>query len=150
MKKWVIYLLGIFTGAILMVIIAIIAVKIEDQKLAPTNTEDVVSENEIMTNSRIAYQEPPEIPGEVVNEKSFKVLQADYFNSALVHGKDEYGNYYGMLYYLYDYHLERDLYDDQIIKVPKGMEVRVFGVHRYTTRDGRYKTVPKIKIIPKQ
>lgn len=74
-------------------------------------------------------------------------MQALGFNSALVHGKDEYGNYYGMLYYLYDY---GETYDDEVIKVPKGYQVMRYGVYRYTTTDGTYKTVPKIKIIPKE
>jgi hypothetical protein len=86
--------------------------------------------------------------GELINEKSFKVLQTAGFG-ALVYGKDEYGSYYGMLYFLDNTGNRTTLYDDKIIKVPKGKEVRTLGVHQYTTRDGRFKTIPVIRIVDK-
>ncbi len=152
MKKWIVYLLGIFTGSVLTFAIIVVRDKIESRYWQQTQIKEELYDDETTANSYVFSE--IEIPGEIVNEKSFKVLQPiPSFNPgkqcALVNGKDEYGSYNGMLYYLCDYLSVHDLYDDQIIKVPKGYEVRIFGVYRYLTNDKRYKTVPKIKILPK-
>lgn len=84
--------------------------------------------------------------GKLINEKSFKVLQVLHNGQALVYGKDEYGYYNGVLYLLIDKE-DSDMFDDQIIKVPKGMIVKRHGTYQYTTRNGIDKTVPKIMIM---
>ena len=78
--------------------------------------------------------------------KVFQVIQSINNDQALVYGKDEYGAYYGTLYLL---EYGGMLYDGQIIKIPKGMVLRLVGTHRYITTDGGYKTVPKVKITDK-
>lgn len=40
-------------------------------------------------------------------------------------------------------------YDDQIINVPKNTEVQMYDTYRYTTYNGQFKTVPKIRIAYK-
>ncbi len=91
-------------------------------------------------------------PGEIINEKSFQVLQVYTPHAALVRGKSEGGVYYGITYLLvrdkYYYILNKvsEFYDEQIVKVPKGKVVRMYGTYSYTTRDGHYKTIPRIMI----
>ena len=94
--------------------------------------------------------------GEIINEKTFKVFEVYTPCAALVSGKSEGGGYYGITYLLvrdkYYYLLENhdsEFYDEQIVKVPKGKVVRMFGTYSYTTRDGRHKTVPRIMIVDK-
>lgn len=84
--------------------------------------------------------------GKRINEKSFKVFQVLSNGQALVYGKDEFGYYNGVVYLLID-KADSDMYDDQIIKVPKGKIVKRHGTYQYTTRSGRDKTVPKIMIM---
>lgn len=84
--------------------------------------------------------------GKQINEKSFKVFQVLDIGQALVYGKDEFGYYNGIVYLLID-KADSDMYDDQIIKVPKGKVVKRHGTYQYTTRNGRDKTVPKIMIL---
>ena len=78
--------------------------------------------------------------------KVFQVIQSINNDQALVYGKDEYGAYYGTLYLL---EYGGMLYDGQIIKIPKGMVLRLVGKYQYVTTDGGYKTVPKVRITNK-
>lgn len=84
--------------------------------------------------------------GKLINERSFKVFHVLFDGQALVYGKDEYGYYNGVVYLLIDKE-DSEMYDDQIIKVPKGKIVKRHGTYQYTTRNGRDKTVPKIMIM---
>ena len=68
---------------------------------------------------------------------------------ALVYGKSDYSSgYYGAVYLIVDFN--GNYYDDQIIKIPRGMEVRRVGTVRYVTKNERTKTVPVIQIMEKQ
>ena len=93
--------------------------------------------------------------GGVIHEKSFKVFSVISPSAAYVYGKDEYGSYRGTVYLLEQSALDVEqkratpFYDDLIIKVQKGQEVRMFGTHTYTTRSGNSKTVPVIRIMNK-
>ena len=88
-------------------------------------------------------------PGEVIDEPSFKVFQVLSSAEALVMGKGEgYSAYLGAIYLFVD--PEGNFYDDQIIKAPRGMEVRRVGTVRYVTKNERTKTVPVIQIMEKQ
>ena len=92
-------------------------------------------------------------PGEIINEKSFQVFEVYTPHAALVRGKTDSGGYYGIVYllvrdkYYYFVNQNSEFYDEQIVKVPKGKVVRMFGTYSYTTRDGRRKTVPRIMIV---
>ena len=155
MKKWVIFIFGVIVGAIIATSIAFIITYNEPK----TSDSDELEVLEDSLEPDPSYQSPYLIEqnrddlfrtkGELVNEKSFKVLQAYQYLGALVYGKDEYGYYSGMLYYLDISGTDMTLYDDKIIKVSKGQEVRLLGVHKYTTREGVYKTVPVIRIVYK-
>lgn len=88
-------------------------------------------------------------PGEVIDEPSFKVFQVLSSAEALVIGKgDGHSAYLGAIYLFVD--PEGNFYDDQIIKAPKGMEVRRVGTVRYVTKNESTKTVPVIQIMEKQ
>lgn len=90
-----------------------------------------------------------EQPGKVVNEKSFKVMQALNEHAALAHGKSRTGSYLGTLYLLYS-NADRYFYDDEIITVPSGCEAVQIGVYKYTSNGGLDKTVPIVGIRDKQ
>lgn len=88
-------------------------------------------------------------PGEVIKESSFKVIQVWSPSEALVDGKGHGTySYLGGVYLIVD--LDGNFYDDQIIKVSKGMEVRRVGTVRYRTRKEITKTVPVIRLMEKQ
>ena len=114
--------------------------------------DDSYKDNYLSTIMGEVYAEP----GEIIKEKSFQVFQVYTPHAALVSGKSEGGGYYGITYllvrdkyyYLLNNH-DSEFYDEQIVKVPKGKVVRMFGTYSYTTRDGRYKTVPRIMIVDK-
>ncbi len=84
-------------------------------------------------------------PGEVVNEKSFEVLQVIADNAALVCVSDE---YFGTIYLMTN-NSGRYYYDDETITVPKGKCVRQLGIYKYQTKSKDYKTVPIIGILDK-
>ena len=156
MKKWLIYLGGIATG----VVLVLVTVFVSNYEFASYNGADTEYESTMQDNvqkdnflSTISGEILVE-PGEIINEKTFKVFQVYTNFASLVRGKS--GDYYYGAIYL----LVRDkstmftepgfeFYDDQIIKVPKGKVVRMFGTYKYTTRDGQYKTVPRIMIVDK-
>ena len=88
-------------------------------------------------------------PGEVIEGSSFKVFQVWSPTEALVYGKSDYSSgYYGAVYLIVDFN--GNYYDDQIIKIPRGMEVRRVGTVRYVTKNERTKTVPVIQIMEEQ
>jgi hypothetical protein len=157
MKKWLIYLGGIVTGVILVLVI----IFIDNYDFSSNNEEEhkeksiaenpVIPDNYLSTLSGEVYAEP----GKIIKEKSFKVFQVLSPLAALVYGKSDGGGYFGTIYLLVTNKYEMlaglasEFYDDQIVEVPNGKVVRMFGTHNYTTRDGRYKTVPRIMIVDK-
>lgn len=86
-------------------------------------------------------------PGEIINEKSFKVFQVIAQDAALVRGKGSgYKLYVGPVYLLVNDE-KKYYYDDEVVNVPKGKVVRQIGIYQYPTRDDRYKTVPIIEFL---
>lgn len=140
MKKWVVFLLGLITGAILtIVILAIIGMS--------------------MNNSTTGGTTPNSYPGLVIFEQpteeiktpSFKVLQVISNNMALAHaGENKYGEVWhsGMLVLLIGDE-GTYFYDDQIVEVPKGKTARHIGTYQYETKAEFQKTVPVVKILDK-
>lgn len=150
MKKLQMFIAGVIVGVFSVLLIEAI-VTFVSHSIANNEVAEAIDDEptEIPTEKYI------EIPGEIINEKSFQVFQVISPVAALVNGKTEYGSYNGVTYLLitaddvrYSY-LEPKLYDEKIIDVPKGKVARMFGTYQYTTRDGRFKTVPKIKIVDK-
>jgi len=88
-------------------------------------------------------------PGEIVNEPSFQVFQVWSPTKALVRDKGNYTTLYGgTVYLLVD--PNGNFYDDQIIRVPRGMKMRRVGTVQYPTPKETIKTVPVIQLIEKQ
>lgn len=172
MKKYIILIIGIALGIIIGVVIVVIY---QDYSIRRTDNNTIVTEKNVSESSpgisktetsRVAVNEKlaEEIhditsnsyylsqcqefreKGKLINEKSFKVFQVLYNGQALVYGKDEFGYYNGVVYLLID-RVDSDMYDDQIIQVPKGKVVKRHGTYQYATRNGREKTVPKIMIL---
>ena len=87
-------------------------------------------------------------PGQVINEKSFKVIQVLQDNAALVMGKgDGYSDtYLGAVYLMYN-NAGHYYYDEEIIKVPAGKQTRQLGIYKYESRMGIGKTVPIIGFV---
>ena len=161
MKRIIIFLGGLVCGAFLLLLIQYGIQKIDLKK----DADVAIDEDTIISllNQPIEIPENPfhsdaetSEPGELIREKSFKVVDVgDKFN-ALVCGKDEWGDYNGTVYLLKQSifapinHEMITFYDNQIIKVPKGKEVRMFGTYTYESRGAGIKTVPIIRIIDKQ
>lgn len=153
-KKWI-FLIGVLTGVLIM-----IAIIVADQFIRELNRKEAnETKQEYRDSIRIAAEEEMRRLEELqylaqnvtFDEKSVKVLQVKQSinnDEALVYGKDEHGLYYGTLYLL-KYDFPNMLYDEQIINIPKGKVLRLSGMYRYTTTDGGYKTVPKVKIVDK-
>ena len=132
MKKWLVFILGVFTGIVLTILFAVIfssGVKMNGKN-----------------NSGVTWFDKP---GDVLEVKSFKVFQVLGDNSALVHGKENNYNYYGGAVYLLTNDEGKYYYDDEIVDVPKGKIVRQFGIYQYQTRSEFGKTVPIIRIVDK-
>lgn len=157
MKKWLVFIVGVATGIILVIVVLVInqydysnSVKEDgDETIVQSNT--IEDRNDILTGMLSTANEKP---GKIINEKSFKVFQVFTPLASLVRAESG-GYYYGTIYLLVrdmsSIYTEPDFefYDDQIVKVPKGKVVRMFGTYKYTTVDGQYKTVPRIKIVDK-
>ena len=172
MKKYLIFILGIALG----LLIGVIGVLIweersnNDSDTIPEEVEEVIEEsgtgvdntgtkeivlsekrieeiNSIFNNSSY-YSQYSEFQqkGKRINERSFQVFDVLSNSQALVHGKDKYGYYDGVVYLLID-KVDSEMYDDQIIEVPKGKVAKRHGTYQYITKSGNYKTVPKIMIV---
>lgn len=156
MKNWLIFLGGIVTGVVLVSVIVFFykydSLSFSDEEIE----EKTVVKNNAKQDDYLStiLGEVNAKPGKIINETSFKVFEVSGY-SALVYGKSEGGGYYGTIYLLVMDKNElllgkaSEFYDDQIVKVPNGKVVRMFGTYNYTTRDGRFKTVPRIMIVDK-
>lgn len=138
MKKWMIFVLGIFVGIIIMGFIDILKISSNEPENNETEIIDEKDDGVTMFNE----------PGEVFSETSFRVFQVLDKGAALVSGNTKYGTYTGINCLLIN--KEGKLYyDDEIIKVPQGKVARQMGVYQYPNRDGMIKTVPIIEILDK-
>ena len=133
MKKWLIFGGGFLVG-IVVTFLMLVVIGLANKKSSPTIPGATMFEQ----------------PTEVVQESSFKVMQAIHDNAALVNAKG--GSYSvsdvyrGTLYLLVN-HEGHFYYDEEIIKVPKGKKVRQVGIYRYQTRMNIEKTIPVIEIM---
>lgn len=138
MKKWVVFLLGSITGAILTIVVLVII---------------GMSMNNLTTGGGSINSYPGlvifEQPTEEIKTPSFRVMQVISNNMALAHaGENKYGEvwYTGMLVLLIGDE-GTYFYDDQIVEVPKGKIARHIGTYQYETKSERQKTVPVVKIL---
>ena len=139
MKKWMIFVLGIFVGIIVMGFIDILKITSNE----PENNEtEVIDEKD---DGVTMFDEP----GEVFSETSFRVFQVLDKGVALVSGNTKYGTYSGITCLLIN--KEGKLYyDEEIIKVTQGKVARQMGIYQYQNRDDMTKTVPIIMIMDKE
>ena len=142
MKNVLLFVGGMATGAILLLVVLFFIGKITQPEDSPINEEEKTSIYEGFEN------------GDIIEEKSFKVFQVLENNIALVMGKSDvdkkisYDVYNGLFYLLIGKE-GTTFYDDQIVKVPEGSVVRMNGTFQYTTNSGMDKTVPRIMIMDK-
>ncbi len=140
MKKWVVFLLGSITGAILTIIVL--------GFIGMSMNNSTTGEGSINSYPGLVIFEQPT---EEIKTPSFKVLQVISNNMALAHaGENKYGEvwYTGMLVLLTGDE-GTYFYDDQIVEVPKGKTARHIGTYQYETKSEIQKTVPVVKILDK-
>ena len=127
MKKVLIFIAGIVTGAILMLVIAALI----------GNSSNGESSNNGMTFF--------EKEGDCISENNFQVLDS---GEALANEIDELSISTGlMVLFLCDE--GKSYYDDQVIKVPEGKCAKQIGTFKYSTKAGFDKTVPIVSILNK-
>lgn len=139
MNKLIVFILGIAAGVILTLVVSSYVRNVTpDNNLTEEETESEQMEG--VTN----FDEP----GDIIEEKSFKVFQVVAKNAALVYGKDKYGDFgYSSMIYLLVNDNGKYYYDDEIVKVPARKVVRQMGIYHYPTKNGSYKTVPIVEIL---
>ena len=127
MKKIWVYILGILTGIAATILILIIIGK-------SANDDGTVFFDK---------------PGKVMEDTSYKVIQALNDGFALANGQGDYGeSYVGLTVLIYNED-GTPFYDGQIITAPKGKCFRQIGIYRYQTRIEIDKTVPIVTLYDK-
>lgn len=153
-KKWAWFGMGFFSGFIFCIIL--IAMLGHNASKNDNQISDEASSEVVEEKSKIVEIDVPDPegvylfdePGDIVNDKSFKVLQVIGTNTALAKAKSESGFYWGILYLLVNKE-NKFYYDDEIINTPKNNVVRQIGVYRYTSKNGDLKTVPIVMFFDK-
>lgn len=124
MKKGVVFILGLVAGVILTIVV-LSAIVFFKSKV--DNDRDITLF---------------EAPGDVITDKDLRVFQVVAEDAALATEKDTFSNLVVLIV-----GNEGTFYDDQTIKVPKGMHFRQVGLYRYLTREGMIKTVPVVQLM---
>ncbi len=148
-KKGLIFVCGLVTG----IVIAFLAAFVLSIWLGK-NTEQVVDENSELGSETVAENEDDGVvmfdePGDVIEEKSFEVFQVIERNAALVRGRSSHSDLYIGTVYLLVNNKGKYYYDNEIVKVPQGKDVRQIGIYQYLTKNEFKKTVPIIAIMNK-
>lgn len=139
MKKWMIYVLGVVTGIVLTIIISFCIVSLRSSDNSEGDDLETIVEDDGLT----LFKEP----GDIVNVKSFKVIQVIGEDAALAIGKSQYG-YHGAAYLLTNDD-DKYYYDEEIVNVPKSKIARQVGIYRYPNKDNMIKTVPVVLFMDK-
>jgi len=154
-KKWI-FLTGMLTGILIMIVLFVanrylpeLVQRYEETETMQVNRDSIrlAAIEDMQRNEELQYL-AQNVTFDEKSVKVFQVIQSINNDQALVYGQDEYGHYLGTLYLLKN-DLPTALYDDQIINIPKGKLLRLIGTYQYVTRDGVYKTVPKVIITNK-
>ena len=131
MGKTLTFILGIITGVILTIVTLFIIGKATG--VGQGSSDDGIT----------MFEQP----GDIIPARKFEVLQV-VPNGALATSEDTkhgYSSFTGpIVLFLSDG--QNTYYDDEVITVPKGKNVRQIGTYQYETRMG-YKTVPIVQII---
>ena len=136
MKKWLVYVLGVFTG---------IALSIGFVLILYFATNKSGSINEPANSNGITYFDEP---SDIILTKSIKVFQVIADDAALIRCADEDGDYFGQTCLIVNDE-GKYYYDEQKIEIPKGKVARQVGIYRYPSKDDRLRTVPIIAIMDK-
>ena len=132
MKKWLIFGVGVLTGVVLTFLFAFI-----------------FSANRSNADNGATWFEKP---GDVIEVDAFEVFQVIGEDAALVHGKSRELSsmeiFSGAVYLLTNED-GKFYYDDEVVRVPEGKEVRQVGIYQYQTKSDFGKTVPIIQILNK-
>ena len=143
MKKWLIFGGGVLTGIVLTLLLSIALYYKQNKVTAASEKAPIES---------VAEEDSPitmfDEPGDVIETKSFKVLQSVCKGAALSYTEENGSYYMGLLCLLVD-EKGKYYYDDEIVKVPAGKVVRQVGVFEYENGAGMAKTVPVVKIMDK-
>lgn len=88
-----------------------------------------------------------EEPGDVIDVKSFKVIQVVDKGTALAYGEaNDLSDYYGGTVYKLTNDEGKYYYDGEIVKVTKGLVAKQIGIFKYNSALGP-KTVPIVRIM---
>lgn len=127
MKKVFIFIGGVVTGVILMIIISML-----------------IYVGNLANNGITLFEKE----GECISENSFEVLQVLDSGEALANEMEQksYGASPTGLTVLFLNENGESFYDDQIIKIPSGQCAKQIGIFRYSAKSGMEKTVPVVGI----
>ena len=130
MKKGLVFFLGMLTGCVLTIAALFYIAKVYN------------SEGEMP--GLVLYEQP----AGAIDSYSFAVLQVLPNGNALADSENPNWreSYTGPVVLLLADESSR-YYDDQIVKVPKGMSARQVGTYQYKTNGGMHKTVPVVRIM---
>lgn len=132
MKKGLVFFLGMLTGCMLTIAALLYVAKVYN----------------VGNNSGLTIYEQP---AGTINSYSFRVLQVLPNGNALAYSESELFKdviHTGPVVLLLADESSH-YYDDQILKVPKGMSARQVGTYQYEINDGMHKTVPVVRIMKK-
>ncbi|MBQ8283404.1 MAG: hypothetical protein IJZ01_07585 [Paraprevotella sp.] len=134
MKKWVVFLLGSITGAILTILVlGFIGMSMNK------NFDNGVP-------GLALFEEP----GNVMESPSFKIFQVLENNRALAKAMEKgYSSLHTGMIVLLIGDENTYYYDDQIVEIPEGKTARHIGTYQYVTNSEMQKTVPVIQIFDK-
>ena len=132
MKKGLVFFLGMLTGSVLTIAALFYVAKVYN------------SEGEVP--GLVLYEQP----AGAIDSYSFQVMQVLPNGNALAGAESPTyrASYTGPTVLLLADESSH-YYDDQIVKVPKGMSARQVGTYQYETNDGMHKTVPVVRIMKK-
>ena len=131
MKKVLIFVAGMVTGAILIIALSLFINKMNETGIAQDAEDKAAFYNGF-------------VKGDIIEARSFEVMQVLEDYVALVHKDNDL-----FTVYLLIGKEGTTFYDGQVIKVPQGSVVRMNGTYKYQTRKGLDKTVPRVMIMDK-
>ncbi len=129
MKKVFIFIGGVVTGAILLIVVFML----------------VTGKNFIYNNGITLFEKE----GKCISENSFQVLQVLDSGEALAYEMLEDVMIPRGLVVLFLNENGESYYDEQVIKMPSGKCAKQIGIYKYPTKSGMEKTVPIVGIRDK-
>ena len=147
MNKWLYFAGGLLAGIILTIVISFAINRYNSSPSTANednNTEEEENEGRNKPEGVTFFDEP----GDIINERHFRVIQVLTDDAALVMGETSEDDFLGTVFAITNGD-GKYYYDNEQIKVPKGKVVRQIGIYKYPTKKERIKTVPIIAIRDK-